>query len=547
MRVGRLGLALAVAATLQLAPARISAADEPPLAGIVASREEGPMEGVVVTLKKAGATMSLSVVSDAQGRYEFPARRLEPGRYTISTRAVGYDLNGPIAAQITADKPTVLDIKLGLARDVSRQLSDAEWIMSVPATDAQRAGLLNCIACHSLDVVMRSTEDAIEFAPAIARMMSYSKGSIPIHPQLRKDSIWGDNADRFQAQADFLAAINLAKTPYWDYKLNKLPRPTGRGTRVVITQYDMPRRTIEPHDVVLAGGYAWFSNFGEQSLGRLDPATGEVREFAMSVFKKGWPTGALDLEADRQGNLWLGMMYQAAVARFDPRREQFDYWRLPPDLDSDTAELRMLTIDRDGKLWTNDAGPQNVYRLDPGSGSYLSFDPLRALPGGKRDHRIYDVAADSSNNLFMTDFLENYLIRLDGETGEATTYRTPTPDAHNRRGHRDAQERFFFAEYLGNKLAMLDTRSGEIKEWSLPTKWSAPYAAVSDRNGDLWAASMTTDRIVRIDSKTGAAAEYPMPRPTSMRRIFVDESSDRVSLWVGSTHGASILHIEPLD
>jgi virginiamycin B lyase len=267
----------------------------------------------------------------------------------------------------------------------------------------------------------------------------------------------------------------------------------------------------------------------------------------MPRFKRGSPTGMLDLETDGAGNLWLGMMYQGAIARFDPRSEHFDYWHLPPDLDSDTAELGMLTMDRDGKLWTNDAGAAKIYHLDPGSGQYVAYDPLKILPGGRRDHRIYDVAADSSNNLFMTDFAQNYLIRLDAETGEAMSYRTPTENARNRRGRMDGEERYFFAEYLGTKLAMLDTRSGEIKEWALPTAWSAPYDAACDENGDLWTASMTTDRIVRIDSKTGATAEYPLPRQTDMRRIFVDQSTSPVSLWVGSTHGASIVHIEPLD
>jgi virginiamycin B lyase len=128
-----------------------------------------------------------------------------------------------------------------------------------------------------------------------------------------------------------------------------------------------------------------------------------------------------------------------------------------------------------------------------------------------------------------------------------TSYQTPTPGARNRRGRMDEEDHFFFAEFLGNKLGMLDTRSGEVGEWKLPTPWSAPYDAAPDRQGSVWTASMTTDRIIRIDRATGAATEYPLPRPTNMRRIFVDESTSPASLWVASTHGASILHIEPTD
>ena len=51
------------------------------LTGQITSAEEGAMEGVLVSAKRTGSTITISVVSDAQGRYSFPAARLEPGEY----------------------------------------------------------------------------------------------------------------------------------------------------------------------------------------------------------------------------------------------------------------------------------------------------------------------------------------------------------------------------------------------------------------------------------------------------------------------------------
>src|SRR5262249_52877967 len=51
------------------------------------SAEEGAMEGVLVSAKKAGSTITITVLSDSQGRYSFPAGRLEPGQYALSIRA----------------------------------------------------------------------------------------------------------------------------------------------------------------------------------------------------------------------------------------------------------------------------------------------------------------------------------------------------------------------------------------------------------------------------------------------------------------------------
>src|SRR5262245_5233820 len=101
-------------------------AQAPALAGQVASAEEGPMEGVVVSAKKQGSSITVSVVTNAEGRYSFPAARLEPGQYAIEARAVGYDLEGPKSATVTAGQSTSADLKLRKTRNISRQLTNSE-------------------------------------------------------------------------------------------------------------------------------------------------------------------------------------------------------------------------------------------------------------------------------------------------------------------------------------------------------------------------------------------------------------------------------------
>ncbi|HTH33140.1 MAG TPA: carboxypeptidase-like regulatory domain-containing protein, partial [Xanthobacteraceae bacterium] len=102
------------------------------------------MEGVVVSARKDGATITVSVVSDGKGHFSFPAARLEPGHYAISTRAGGYDLDGPKEATIAAGQEDKVDIKLKPTRNLSAQLSNAEWLISVPGTDEQKRFLLEC-------------------------------------------------------------------------------------------------------------------------------------------------------------------------------------------------------------------------------------------------------------------------------------------------------------------------------------------------------------------------------------------------------------------
>src|SRR6202051_3230358 len=89
---------------LQIASVRLRAQPQTAsaLSGQVTSAEEGPMEGVVVSAKKDDSTVSISVVTDAAGRFAFPVARLEPGHYALKARAAGYELDGARAADIAS-------------------------------------------------------------------------------------------------------------------------------------------------------------------------------------------------------------------------------------------------------------------------------------------------------------------------------------------------------------------------------------------------------------------------------------------------------------
>src|SRR5277367_693730 len=102
------------------------------LSGAVTSAKEGPMEGVVVSARKDGSPITVSVISDDKGHFSFPASRLDPGHYAIGIRAVGYDIDGPKDTTVAAGQEDKIDIQLKPTRNLSAQMSNAEWLMSMP-------------------------------------------------------------------------------------------------------------------------------------------------------------------------------------------------------------------------------------------------------------------------------------------------------------------------------------------------------------------------------------------------------------------------------
>jgi streptogramin lyase len=99
---------------------------------------------------------------------------------------------------------------------------------------------------------------------------------------------------------------------------------------VIITEYDLPRSIAMPHDAQIdPRGMVWYSDFGSQFVGRLDPKTGKVTEYPIPVTKPGAPAGSLDVRLDRDRMVWLGNMMQGSLVKFDPKTEKFQSWGAP--------------------------------------------------------------------------------------------------------------------------------------------------------------------------------------------------------------------------
>jgi streptogramin lyase len=542
-------IAVSVGAAVSSGRAQPSAA----IAGRVTSMQEGPMEGVLVSARRADSTITVTVVSDAQGRYRFPVDRLQPATYALRIRAVGYDLEAPRNVEVNGSGTTTVDLRLTPTGDLASQLSNSEWLASFPGTDTDKASIRACAHCHTLERVARSRYDVDAMAKVIERMSTYPQLSFPFKVQKLVAARIGGGEDPlerrqagWQRQARYLSTVNLSQGNHWSYAFKTHPRPTGRATRVIYTEYDLPQRTRQPHDVIVdSHGLAWYASFGEQILGRLDPRTGTVTEFDVPLLKPKMPTGILGVRFDEDENVWLGMQFQGGVGRFDRKTESFQTWSLPPELNGDHVQINQISADHhkvDGKVWLQDAGTYTVLRLDPASGKFEVFEPFM-IPRPN----IYDVISDAQNNVYFTVFGREHIGRIDAKTGAITVWQTPTKGSAPRRGMIDAQARLWFGENRAERIGMFDTRSETFREWVAPTPESWPYDVTADTHGNVWAGGEYSDRVMRLDPATGEITEYLLPRFTNIRRVFVDSSTMPATFWVGNNHGASIVKLEPQD
>ena len=547
-----------------LAAPLLAAAPEQVLTGTVRSDAEGLMEGVLVSAKRVGGTITTTVSTDKSGRYSFPEGRLEAGKYNLTIRATGYDSPNPPKSVTIGDKNQSVDFKLEKTKDLASQLSWAEWLISIPGTSEQKNMFYACVGCHAPHVITKSTLDATQWPEVIGRMRTAGPAatiknavSVPYKVALTPRDI---------AFGEYLSTINLSNgRKTWDYDLKTLPRPTGKATKAIVTEYDLPRPHALPGDVIRdQQGMIWYLDFATATLGRLDPRTGAIKEWDPPVMKPGYPLGALGLDLDPDGNPWLARVFQAGVTRFDKKTETFRNYPIPDDYNNDHTRTAMLAIDHKGTIVFDDPFNRVLYFLNPAT-SAMTYH--RAYPNwktpdwkvepdpglgnrlpGDHGHFMYGVAVDSKGTGFWADLAGGNIGEMDPKTGDVKLYPVPSHNAGPRRINMNEKDELWFGENYAFKIGMFDTKTKQFKEWDDPTPWDAVYDAVRDKTGYVWAAGWTTGLVSRLNPTTGMIVQYLLPGfDAEIRRVSVDNSVDRPIFWAGENAEPRVVKVEVLD
>ena len=415
------------------------------------------MEGVVVTARRQGAPFTVSVMSNAGGVYSFPRTHLEPGAYDVTIRAAGYDLTRPGRVEVTPNTPATLDLKLQETADLASQLSSREWLMSMPGTTEQKDKLayqvVSCAYCHTYERIVKSRYAAEQFVSVLTRMQTYfgdgtavsrsgrGRGQRNEHPErAAQDPNYGGIPKT--ELAAYLATVNLSggKTT-WPYTLKTLPRPTGQATRVIITQYDLPRADTVPHDMTIdSTGIPWYPDQSRMFIGKLDPKTGIATEYPLPPLPPGRVGGVADMQVDKEDNVWFTMTVPERSShfgfptKFNPQTEELTIVPLPEDGSARFGDgsAQFLDLASDGRLWMNSG--VDFYRVDPETmmaDRHFDATPTDSPP---TRHFVYQMVVDSKGTPYGTDFPASLIVRVDADTGEVSYWPTLTPNALPRRG-----------------------------------------------------------------------------------------------------------------
>lgn len=520
-----------------------------------------PVEGVGVQLISTQTAIRTTIYTDAEGRFEFPV--LAPGSYTLRIPRP-MEFRPYVRESIQIDGATRLEdiflerisdtYLLPPTPDVLAQLTGAEWLLNLPGTgEEKRVFGLACNYCHSYQQIFRNRYDERSWELIVQRMLRSSSSTlfgnrVPTPETLDRTGRPMRENERFLA--NWLARVSGPGVEH--APLHYLPRERGRSTRVVVTEYELPRELLAPHDLHGdAEGNIWYTAHRSPYGGVLDPRTGSVTEYRIPAKADATP-GALPgthrVWVDEEGLVWFSEGWAQHLTALDPRAgrvvRRFD--RRNPG--------RRLVLGRGSNFAMDSAGyayhtffaaggvqPRVVTKTDSRTGEQVELFQLNRLSG------TYDNMITPDGRFWAGGtFSGNMVAMLDTQTGKVWEVDTPTRRSNPARGGFDPQGNAWFGG-RGGMLIKLDGTTHRVSEHYPPIPWETFYEAMPDKNGEIWAGGMQSGRFWRFDPTAELWTGYMMPEPYAHdRRTWIDNSTDPVTVWYVD-HNGYVVRIQPLD
>jgi len=279
----------------------------------------------------------------------------------------------------------------------------------------------------------------------------------------------------------------------------KTNAPTISGSvQANFKEFKLPTRAF-PHDPYAASdGSIWYTGQLGNVLGRVDPKTGQVKDYPLKTSGSG-PHG---LMGDKDGNIWFTANFAGYVGKLDPKTGQITEYKTPGARDPHS-----LAFDPDGILWFTAQSANQVGRIDPKTGE------MKLVPVPTRFAAPYGIVINSKGMPFFCEFGSNKLASIDPKTMKITEYDLPNKDTRPRRIAITSDDVLWYGDYTRGYLGSYDPKTGKAHEWKSPAgPDSAPYGITAD-NDVIWysESGASPNTLVRFDPRSEKFQTWKIP------------------------------------
>ena len=570
-----LTVSIFAAVSYQILPQAETAVTESILSGKIVSASGQALDGIVVSAREDGSTITTSVFTDDRGAYVFPP--LGQGTYRVWAQAVGFATSNE-EISLTSSSDIVQDFTLAELADFSKQLSGSEWMASLPDDTRENRRLKhlfrnNCAGCHTPNFVLQNRFDRAGWIKIIDVMET-----IGIYGNPPRDDVSPFPLIRHfkEELADYLTSMRGPETSPMKFK--PFPRPRGETARVVITEYDYtsssnPDEYVThdgsnwmegapsayeargPHDAeVDSRGNVWIVDSQRnpvRTIAKLDPATGKITNFKLDA-DHGVAKRSHGIVIDQNDIAWFNA--DVGLGKINTRNEKLEWFEPPKGM---AGAGGTLDVDNEGMIWVSSS--TGAFQFNPDTNTFRNF--LSKSKGS--NGRTYGVAADADGNGWWAQMNYDKLGVGNPRTGEITEVAMqPVPgldeiitdsdrkifefagsdwnsatawsQSPRRLGADKKGDTVWVANWWGGNLAKIDIKTHKVTYYPYPGQgFPGIYDTTIDRDGMVWINLMNADRVARFDPKTEQWTEFQLPSlGTESRFIAVDNHKDRLEVWV---------------
>ena len=466
------------------------------------------------------------MVYTSGGRYR--AINLFPGRYEVTVRKPGF---GTETKSLTLGAGAKETLNFSLREEAAKPVQQGNFGFTpqIPGTTLVSYDELypagpgrdlvekTCLYCHGTNFLPARQFHETQWTHFVDLMLSPTSprgAMIPagtLSPKDRETVIaylaknYGPTSVKraLKVDADFpLDEAVLAKAMYIEYYLPLDPQ---------IDASNKQRRTQEPH-FDLAGNVWYTDRSIPNRIGRVDPRTGEFKDFMMPD-PKGDPHG---LTVDKAGHVFWAETLGFHLGRLDPKTGSMIRYPMDSTGQSKGARGHTPIIDSKENVWFTVIGGDMLGKWDRKTekATVWKVPTQGAAP--------YGISLDKDENVWFAEFRRGKIAKFDPKTETFTEYPALTQPTTIRRLGVDSTGTVWYGGFSTGKLGKLDPKSGKIVEYNIPMPFSEPYDVWPDRNDRIWISDAGQGgALISFDPKTEKFTYYPTPQVTDQPKLAI--------------------------
>lgn len=291
-------------------------------------------------------------------------------------------------------------------------------------------------------------------------------------------------------------------TAHYPPNEDRAATPVDGPLEITFTEWTAPRLGTRTRDPVEApDGSIWWVGQQGNTIGRLDPATGEAQEWDLPP-----ETLPHSVTIDAEGGAWFMGNGNGTIGKFDPQTGQPSVvYRMP---DPAARDPHTGEFDANGILWFTLQQSNMIGRFDPAT------EEIRLVTAPSENSRPYGLKIAGDGTVWVArNGNGGGLYKVDPQTMALTEYRLPEPEATTRRLDLADDGMIWLDNSAQGRIARFNPETGEIKEWDSPSgPRSHPYA-LEVMDGIVWynESGVRPDMLVRFDPRTETFQSWPIP------------------------------------